>query len=131
MIVLAIPCFVVLIATLQTDRGWLARGLQSPAAQFLGRTSYSLYLVHFLLLMIFAIILKQFLHVPLAIDPVTQVSRIRINPWLGDLLILAVLAIILPLAALSYAKIEMPARLYGRRVVGGAKSIRPAQQTPL
>ena len=56
--VLVVPIFGLLILLLQTDRGLPARVLKSTPIAFLGRTSYSIYMVHWLLLVLAAAALK-------------------------------------------------------------------------
>ena len=45
-VVLVIPLFVVVVALLQSDSGPVARLLMLKPAQFLGKVSYSIYMVH-------------------------------------------------------------------------------------
>ena len=59
-----IPLFVAVVATMQFDRGLVARLLTTRPAQFLGRASYSIYMIHAPLLAIATIVLKRALHLP-------------------------------------------------------------------
>lgn len=83
---------------------WMARALSTPPAVFLGRISFSLYLVHW---------------------AVISVVATRLPPRVGGtdawILLGAVLALSIPLSALGYYGVERPAiragRWLGRRVV--------------
>lgn len=80
-------------------RGWLTVLRDNAALRFLGRVSYSFYLLHPLTLMIFW-------QMPQALGAVLQAGC---APWLALLTMLVVsTAIALPLAALSYRFIERP-----------------------
>jgi hypothetical protein len=43
-------------------------------------------------------------------------SQFSINPWLGDALLIVVLASIILVASFTLSRIEKPWRLYGRRL---------------
>jgi peptidoglycan/LPS O-acetylase OafA/YrhL len=101
-----IPCCVVLIALLQSDRGPLAHLLKLRPAQFLGRISYSIYLAHGPIVLGFVIILNR-LFFSFSIDK-------SLNPWIGDLLVVAAIASTLAVATATCTFIEEPGRLFGR-----------------
>lgn len=115
-IVLTIPIFVGAVFILQDDRGPIAKALSSAPAQFLGKISYSIYMVHFFVIVIVFIVLKRIGRLPTVLDPITQVPTMQVNPWAGDVLVAAVLLLIVLLSALTFAVIEQPARLVGRRI---------------
>lgn len=121
-VVLVVPLYVAAIALLQLDRGPLARALASSPAQFLGRVSYSIYMVHFPILVLTSIFLKRALDIPVAIDPRLQTPVFVIEPWTGDLLIMAVVVIVLATAAITFRLIEQPGQEMGRDL---AASLRP------
>ena len=114
-VVLVIPFFVSVIALLQSDRGPVAKFMITRPIQFLGRISYSIYMVHSVLIVILFILLKRML--PSSIDPLSGERIIHMNLWLGDLLAVCVLAAVLALAATTFAYVEEPARLFGRRLM--------------
>ena len=114
-IFLLIPLFVLLVATLQFDRGVVAQLLSSRAAQFLGRVSYSIYLVHMPILQVSTIVLKRVLGVPFHSDSHRQTLEIA-SPWLGDLLFAGALIAVLALARFTYVLVEEPGRRFGRRI---------------
>lgn len=129
-IVLIVPIFVTLVAALQSDRGPVGRILNARAMRFLGRISYSIYMVHTLVLNVVSILLKRVFAVPADADPVTLVPVLRIDPWIGDLLVVAVIGLVLAVSAVTYALVEEPARQYGRGLVSSLRKKRLASQKP-
>jgi peptidoglycan/LPS O-acetylase OafA/YrhL len=121
-VVLVVPLYVAAIALLQLDRGALARALAARPAQFLGCISYSIYMVHFPILMFASIFLKRALNIPVAIDARLQAPVFDIDPWTGDLLMLAIVAIVLATAAVTFRLIEQPGQAMGRDL---AAALRP------
>jgi peptidoglycan/LPS O-acetylase OafA/YrhL len=79
-------------------------------------------MVHFPILVFASIFLKRTLDVPIAIDPRLQAPVFVIEPWTGDLLIIAVLAIVLATATITFRLIEQPGQRIGRDL---AASLRP------
>lgn len=126
-IVLIIPVFIGAVAVLQLDRGPIASILKSALAQFLGRISYSIYMVHFLIIVVLSIILKLIFGIPMEFDPTTHTAIIRIDPWIGDALMVIMLGLVVAMSAITYAFIEEPARVFGRRLAAMSfRSDRPA-----
>ncbi len=94
-------------------RGWLTILRDSAALRFLGRVSYSFYLLHPLTLMIFW-------QMPQALGSVLQAGC---PAWLAVLAMLFVsTAIALPLAALSYWFVELPFIRLGRQCLIAVRS---------
>lgn len=114
-IVLTIPLFVFLITALQFERGVVARLLSSGPAQFLGRVSYSIYLLHMPIFLMSGIVLKRALGKSHDLEGHGPALAIG-STWLGDLLFAGVIAVVLVLARITYASIEEPARRFGRRL---------------
>jgi peptidoglycan/LPS O-acetylase OafA/YrhL len=119
-LVLSIVLFVGLVALLQFDHGPIAWILMSRPAQFLGRVSYSIYMVHLVLLICISITVKRLFGVPVAVDPTTQSPTFAIGLWPGDLLAFAAVVCVLVTASVTYAVIEAPARRFGRMVLGAS-----------
>ncbi len=94
------PCSAVLLAGLAFDRGPLARLLRLSPWLWLGRISFSIYLVHYPLLML----------ARTAIDPL-QLGRAGQWLWYAGLL-----ALLLGLSTLTWRLIEEPARRLPRRL---------------
>jgi peptidoglycan/LPS O-acetylase OafA/YrhL len=111
-----IPLFVLLIFSLQSDNGPVARLLMSRHAQFLGRISYSVYMVHELFVILILIVLKRTSFGSLIANPEGRIT-VFINPWIGDVLTVLVILSTIFAAAITYVYIEEPARLFGRRLV--------------
>jgi peptidoglycan/LPS O-acetylase OafA/YrhL len=130
-VVLVVPLFVIAIALLQADKGPLARILMHRSIQYLGRVSYSIYMVQAPTIICLLIAMKRLFKVPPVQDPHTQRITLMINPWIGDLLVLVTVLAVLLIAGISYAWIESPGRALGRRLVarGGGRltvKVRPA-----
>ena len=125
----AIPLFVALVATLQFDQGLAARLLSTRPAQFLGRVSYSIYMIHVPLLAMAAIFLKRALHVPSHFDGRRQIIELS-SPWIGDLAFALVLVAVLALSWAAFTWIEEPSRLFGRRLAARPASAPEAPLVP-
>jgi peptidoglycan/LPS O-acetylase OafA/YrhL len=117
LIVLVIPLFVIAIALLQSDQGPLARLLISPGVQLLGRISYSIYMVHSFFVVCILIILKRVFVLPSVFYSMRENPIVSINPWIGDLLVLGLVVGVVATASATYALIEEPGRLFGRRLL--------------
>lgn len=124
LVVFVIPLFVIAIALLQSDQGPLAHLLISPVAQFLGRISYSIYMVHSFLVVCLLITLKRVFVLPMAINPIRGKPIVMINPWIGDLLVLGMVVVVVATASATYALIEEPCRLFGRRIFANSRNRR-------
>jgi peptidoglycan/LPS O-acetylase OafA/YrhL len=115
-IVLIIPIFIGAVAVLQLDRGPIASILKSAPAQLLGCISYSIYMVHFLIIVVLFVVINRIVGIPVELDPMAHTPIIRIDPWIGDSLVIIVLLLVVGISASTYALIEQPARLFGRRL---------------
>lgn len=106
-IILVVPAFVALIALLKSDRGPVAFLLNTRPLQFLGRVSYSIYMVHVLILLGMVIVLDRL---------VPSIFHRRIlNYWIGDVLVIMAIMVVVGAATVTYRYIEEPGRLFGRR----------------
>jgi peptidoglycan/LPS O-acetylase OafA/YrhL len=130
LLVFAIPLFAFAITLLQFDQGPVARLLISPAAQFLGRISYSIYMVHSFVVVCLLIILKRIFIVPSAMYSMRENPILMMNPWIGDLLVLGTVALVIAGASATYALIEEPGRLIGRRLFSNSKDRSLARVLP-
>jgi peptidoglycan/LPS O-acetylase OafA/YrhL len=122
LLVFVIPLFVIAVALLQSDRGPVARLLISPVAQFLGRISYSIYMVHSFLVVCLLIILKRLFVFPMALNSIRERPIVLLNPWIGDLLVLGIVVAVVAAASATYAFIEEPGRRFGRRLFSGPRN---------
>jgi peptidoglycan/LPS O-acetylase OafA/YrhL len=119
-IALVIPFLAMMIALLQFDEGPVARLLASSSAQFLGRVSYSIYMVHSFIVVSMLIVLKRIVVLPSIVYSMRKNPIILINPWMGDVLVVVLLISVVSIASLTYVVIEEPGRLFGRRVLANA-----------
>jgi peptidoglycan/LPS O-acetylase OafA/YrhL len=122
-ILLVIPILIIVVAVFQLDRGPMAKLLMSMPVQFLGRISYSIYMVHMCILVGFTIGLKRVLSIPFSIDPVTRVPIFQIGQWSGDVLLLCIVLVVLGASAVTCIFIEEPARRYGRRLLSHSSPV--------
>jgi peptidoglycan/LPS O-acetylase OafA/YrhL len=111
---LLVPAFALLILLLQADQGVVARLLTCRGLTELGRTSYSIYMVHWFLIVLAAAVLKVVFKS--ATYSGEHLTMIRTNPIWGDLLLALVLALVIAIASFTYRTIEAPWRSFGRGV---------------
>ena len=45
---------------------------------------------------------------------------VLLNPWIGDLLVVGIVVAVVAAASVTYALIETPGRLFGRRLFAGS-----------
>jgi len=123
--------FALVIWVFAPQGGWLSDLLRTPVPMRLGEWSYSVYMVHYLLLMLLywgnatleqvhGVSLFTFVdgyNVPDAEVPLE-------GRWKGDVLVVAMTALSIGAAMLTYKYIEVPGRNYGRRIVG--RKVQPA-----
>jgi len=100
---------------LQTERGQPAQILKSTPIAFLGRTSYSIYMVHWLPLVLAAAVLKR-TFADTAPNNAEYFAMYRVNPLWGDVGVVAMLILVVAIAAITYRYIEAPWRSFGRTV---------------
>jgi len=117
---LVIPAFAAGVLLFTLSRGWLTRSLESRPIQYLGKWSYSIYLNHFLLLLLFSDALKVYSYY----HPDWHMPRHHAWQWhaLGLLYIATVLAV----SALTYRIVEVPPRSWAKRQVARWKVAEPA-----
>jgi peptidoglycan/LPS O-acetylase OafA/YrhL len=115
LVVLIIPLFALAIALLQADRGPVVPLLMCTSVQFLGRISYSIYMVHSIIIVCILIVLKRLN--PMVLDLGTKKLIVAVNPWVGDFLVLGTIIMVLAVASKTYSLIEEPGRLFGRKLV--------------
>ena len=110
---LLIPAFALLIMSLSTDEGWVARLLQNRVCYWLGIISYALYLIHDLVLrIVFKAIPAAGFHYPMLTA------------------LIASIVISLALATLSHYGYEKPSRKIFRNMVGRWFGSHPAPAAP-
>ncbi|GFE75035.1 acyltransferase [Novosphingobium sp. TCA1] len=115
--VLAIPFAALAVAAAWPDRGKIAAFLARPSLQYLGEISFSLYLMHWVSLIV---VTNLWMH---------GVSRLGLPYWAEQTgWIAAVVLLSLPAAALTHRFIERPAqhRFRQARRAGTSAGLRPA-----
>lgn len=118
-IVAIVPVFVGWVLLFQSDTGILARGLMTPAVQYLGRISYSVYLVHYVFLYVEAVVLKRIFGIPSLFDPTMHVPVFQTDRWTGDLILAVSLISIIVISGITFRLIETPSRIWGREMIFG------------
>jgi len=119
--VIAIPGFVLLIASTWPDRGWLARPLAWPTLVWLGEISYSVYLVHVVLLPSWSAVMGGLL------------GKLGVGPVPARTIIMAGgLVMVLAVATFTWRFVELPARKAILRCYGARQARAPeaALQAP-
>ncbi|MGY8667489.1 acyltransferase [Bradyrhizobium sp. UFLA05-109] len=118
-IVAIVPVFVGWVLLFQSDTGILARVLTTPAVQYLGKISYSVYMVHYVFLYVEAIVLKRIFGIPSFFDSTMHVPVFQTDRWIGDFILAASLIGIVVISGITFRLIETPARIWGRDMVFG------------
>ena len=113
-LLIVIPLFAILTWSLQSDRGPVARVLMSKPAQFLGRISYSIYMIHFLFVVVILIALRRALP-PMPTIPEGANTFVTLNPWMRRSPQIGLVAAVIVAATITYSMVEEPGRLFGRR----------------
>jgi peptidoglycan/LPS O-acetylase OafA/YrhL len=94
-----------------------ARFLYSRPLQWLGRVSYSVYMVHYAVLWFVKGALRVVTHAQDVALPYQQEPTLLASPLAGTLALIIGVALVLLIAHLTYAWIEMPFRNWSRRPV--------------
>lgn len=120
--------FALMIFIFAFEAGPISRLLDRPSMRFLGEISYSIYLVHYLLVLgVFA--LAALLGRVVDVDGVPWMNAP--NPWIGDLAIVGYLGALAGVSALSYRFIESPGRAWFNRMSNKVThGRRPAEPGP-
>lgn len=129
LVLIVIPLLILLVTLLRSDSGPVARLLISRPAQYLGRISYSVYMVHYFVIGCVLMALKRI--VPAAYNTNMQKDFVFINPWIGDALLFAVAATVVLVSSRTYSSIEQPGRLFGRRVLQPHAAVHQIDRPPV
>lgn len=109
---LAPPMFALVIACFALwPKTPLVRALNTGPCLWLGKLSYSVYMVHLLVLLIIQAFLRLVLHVPV------EGELIRPNALVGALTMAVYIATVLGVSSLTYRLIEDPGRRVGRELL--------------
>jgi peptidoglycan/LPS O-acetylase OafA/YrhL len=107
-----VPLFALLLLTAVANQGRLGPLLNAPPFLWLGNVSYSLYLIHWFVLFITTEAMRT--------GPRADFAKLPVNLSLG--LIIAMLAVSLVLATLSYRFVEVAGRRWLRELLGVVRS---------
>lgn len=112
--------FAIALSVFAFAQGTLSRLLLLPPARALGRWSYSIYMVHTLVLVAFGRIVNLVeaagnvsLTVPHQVNGASRVLLVLGQPWVSDIAALAYLMIVVALSALTWHWIERPCQAMG------------------
>jgi peptidoglycan/LPS O-acetylase OafA/YrhL len=96
-------------------KGRLSTFLEAAPLAWLGRISYSVYMVHMAVIWLFCQVMRLGLHTPRIID-LNGDPLLTPHPLIGLLFLIAAVACILLLSHLTYAYIEEPCRRASKRI---------------
>ncbi|WP_188608008.1 acyltransferase family protein [Chelatococcus reniformis] len=114
-----VPLFGAALLLLVGDVGPLAVPLTTATAQFLGRISYSVYMVHVFVVIPFTFALKR-LPGSGSFSPLPDGRLLMLaNPAIGDVLMVVYLAVVLLVSTATYRYVEAPGRALGQRLTDG------------
>jgi peptidoglycan/LPS O-acetylase OafA/YrhL len=119
---LAIPMFAVLVYALRNDESQIAKLLLIKPLVLLGEISFSIYLVHYLVISLVGTILKIVLHAKPVLTGQWELSLLAVSSPVGDALVVFVVLCTIAIAKLSYEGIEKPGRALGYRLTTGGSS---------
>jgi peptidoglycan/LPS O-acetylase OafA/YrhL len=114
--IFVVPAFAVLVYALRNDESTIASFFLTKPLAFLGRISFSIYLVHYVVISIVGTILKITLHAKPVQMNGWEVPILDISPLLGDCLVATAVICTLLIANFTYKLIEMPGRELGYRL---------------
>lgn len=113
-----IPLFAAAVLLASVDGGGVSRALKTRPFAFLGRTSYSIYMVHILCFVPFTFALKRLAGGESYARLSDGRSVMLVDPWIGDLaLVLAVTAVLL-VSRYTHRLVEEPGQRFGARLAG-------------
>jgi peptidoglycan/LPS O-acetylase OafA/YrhL len=121
--VCVIPAFVLTILFLQRDCGWVAMALGSAPMRYLGKISYSTYLMQIPVMSVLGIATAHWFKPQAAADTRGAAGSL----WIGDVYVVGVVLVVIAVATITYARIEAPWMKYARRhrVPAGGLSLIP------
>ena len=111
--------FTVAVLIFAAEGGWVSRLFHSRALKWLGTVSYSIYLTHFLVVLIVPAVAKRLLQAdpwaPMPLPSGQWVMAFGRNELEGTLGYIAVVIVTLGVSALTYRWVEVPGREWTRK----------------
>jgi peptidoglycan/LPS O-acetylase OafA/YrhL len=111
---LAVPVFALAVFAFAQQAGAVSRAMESRIANALGRWSYSIYMVHMLVLACLFSSLDTASNSWTAIDAAGNETIVLASAWSGDLFAFFYLAIVIALAAFAFRLVELTVRSTAR-----------------
>jgi len=114
--VLAIPLFGLLIYVFTAEAGWISAALKKPACLRLGAYSYSIYMVHMLLVGVVMAVARYMtthgmdLTTTLIAENGQETLRFGLEKWQGDLATILMAGLVIGVSHVTYTYLEKPAR---------------------
>lgn len=115
---LAAPFFSVAVFVFAWQRGFVSQLVRTPALRALGDQSYSIYMLHAVVILFVTdavAALETSLGTTLTV-PGPNGRLMGTETWIGDLTVLALLAVVVALSALTFRYIERPGRAWGQKL---------------
>jgi peptidoglycan/LPS O-acetylase OafA/YrhL len=116
--------FGAVIFVMAHEAGRISTLLLNPAFIRLGELSYSIYMVHFFIFQVIRIVFTKSLNMaPIrdADEPAKLLYNI-VNPFVGDIVLVGMMAIVIGTSALTYRLVEVPGRDYSQRIAERVRS---------
>lgn len=114
--ILVVPAFALLVYALRNDESKMASFFLTKPLAFLGEISFSIYLVHYLVISVFGTVFKVALHAKAVQLNGSDAAIFDISPALGDIMVAAAVVCTLIIATLTYDRVETPGRELGYRL---------------
>jgi len=114
--IFAIPAFALLVYALSNDECTASRIMTVKPLAFLGIISFSIYLLHYIVISLIGTLIKVALHPPVMPVPGWEFPVFSISPTLGDILVAAATLISIGLSKLTFDYIETPWRKFGYEI---------------
>jgi peptidoglycan/LPS O-acetylase OafA/YrhL len=115
----AVPAFALAIFVFAQQAGAISHAMESRFANALGRWSYSIYMVHMLVVACLFSVLDNFGRGWTAIDASGNETVTTASAWAGDLIALVYLTTVVAFASFTYRFVEKPGqRIFADRLQG-------------
>jgi peptidoglycan/LPS O-acetylase OafA/YrhL len=118
---LSVPAFALVVIVFAHDAGPLSKLLMKPALVAVGAWSYSIYMIHFVMLVVLNHALGALVSQVGRSDllrhagDVDGLRRIALDPWLETGISVVVVLLVVAVASQSFKWIEAPARRWAKR----------------